>query len=145
MRRHTLVVAGFALALAPSSGVAQETKNNYSLQKVEGGVVRMNNATGEVSMCHTQAGELVCEMAADERNALEKRVEALEKRVDRLTDGEGDTASGRSPDRNLDRAMDAVEHAVRRFFAMIDDLNRDFLRRDHYGEPDDRTAPGQRT
>ncbi|MBX4421520.1 hypothetical protein K4H00_26290, partial [Mycobacterium tuberculosis] len=71
-RTRTLLVAVAAvpfLAIAASSGAATGETTNYSLEKTDTGYIRMNNRTGEMSICQEKSGQLICKLAADERRA----------------------------------------------------------------------------
>lgn len=120
----------------PSLAAAQGKPegNRYSMQPVEGGVVRMDNATGEMSLCHVEAKKMACDMASDQRSALQERIDRLEERVARLEGRLRDQGTEAAPlptDKDLDRAMNTFERVMRRFFRMVDNLNRDF--RQHPG------------
>jgi hypothetical protein len=84
-----------------------------------------------MSICTERTGQLVCRLAADERRAFEEslsdlsaRVEELEKRLDMLAPREQDP--GIPDEAELDRALTAMEKMMRRFFGMVEELQKEF-------------------
>ncbi|OCW56379.1 hypothetical protein AWJ14_20035 [Hoeflea olei] len=105
------------------------------MEKTENGFVRMDTETGEMSICAEQAGNLVCRLSADERRAYDERLAELSSRVDaleqRLELMDPPSAIARSPEQEpdeaeLDRAVETMEKVMRRFFGMVEDLQREF-------------------
>ncbi len=99
------------------------------MQKTETGVARLDTKTGEMTLCREQAGELVCRMGADERRAFEDELDRLSARVDALekSAGSGPTALERRLPSNeeIDQTMSIMERMMRRFMAIVKDLNSD--------------------
>ena len=60
--------------------------DRYRLEKTPNGYVRMDTATGEMSVCQEKWGELVCKMAADERTAVQDEIERLQSDMKALED-----------------------------------------------------------
>ncbi|MDZ7872088.1 MAG: hypothetical protein U5N27_02205 [Rhizobium sp.] len=116
-----------ALSLGVPVAMAQDAATDrYTLEKSESGFVRLDRQTGAVTLCTEADGTLTCRMAADERAAydadlarLEKRVEALEKRV-----AEGTAAkSGELPsDAEIDRSIGIMERFMRTFFGLVQEF-----------------------
>lgn len=65
--------------------MAQET-TSYTLEKTNNGYVRMNNKTGEMSICLEKSDQLICKLAAEERTAYEDDIANLKTRVAKLED-----------------------------------------------------------
>lgn len=132
MTRFAILTASVAALLSATGAFAQEDgSSRYTLERTEKGFVRLDTRTGEMSICTEQAGQLVCRLAADERRAFEEslsdlsaRVEALERRLDTLSPPEQDTAI--PDDAELDRALTAMEKMMRRFFGMVEELQKEF-------------------
>ncbi len=147
MSTGSLAAAAMVLAAAlslPPFAAAQEkpAAGRYSMQAVDGGVVRMDNRTGEMSLCRVEAGKMACDIATDQRSALQARIDELEKRVARLEGQARDRSAETAPlptDKDLDRAMNAFERVMRHVFKMVDNLNRDFRERP---KPEDGSAGG---
>ncbi|WP_377276860.1 hypothetical protein [Rhizobium sp. R86522] len=116
-----------ALSLGVPVAMAQDAATDrYTLEKSESGFVRLERQTGAVTLCTEADGTLTCRMAADERAAydadlarLEKRIEALEKRV-----AEGTAAkSGELPsDAEIDRSIGIMERFMRTFFGLVQEF-----------------------
>lgn len=76
-----LLVAGFALA-TPS--FAQDTSTpgaddgRFSFHRVQDGFLRLDNRTGQVSMCTRQSAGWACRAVADERVVLESEIARLQ-------------------------------------------------------------------
>lgn len=132
MIRFAILSIAVLAASAPGQAFSQEPiANRFTMEKTESGFVRMDTLTGEMSICAEKAGQLVCKLAADERRAFEETLTDLSARVAALEDrleGLGPEPGGRdSPDdAELDRALDAMEKMMRRFFGMVDELRKDF-------------------
>ena len=116
----TIVLAGEALA--------QESR--YQLERTEDGYVRLDTQTGTMSLCREQGDQLICQMATEDREALEDRIDALADRIAALEERSGGPAEEQTSDlpsdEELERSMGIMETFMRRFFAIVEDLNRDF-------------------
>lgn len=132
MTRFAILAASAVAIMIPVQALAQEPAvNRYTMEKTESGFVRLDTLTGEMSICTQQAGQLVCRLAADERRAFEEtlselsaRVESLEARLDALAPPDPDA---QIPDEaELDRAIGAMEKMMRRFFGMVEELQKEF-------------------
>jgi hypothetical protein len=132
MTRFAILASSALTLLIPVQALSQEAATNrYTMEKTESGFVRLDTLTGEMSICTQQAGQLVCRLAADERRAFEEtlselsaRVESLETRLDALAPADKDTEI---PDEaELDRAIGAMEKMMRRFFGMVEELQKEF-------------------
>ncbi|WP_432346760.1 hypothetical protein WMC41_01010 [Shinella yambaruensis] len=135
MRIHALPFI-FVAALVAGSAQA-EGEGRYRMEKTDGGFVRLDTATGEVSLCREQEGQIVCRMAADERAAFEKELDLLTKRVEALEKGgvTGETAVKPSlpTDEEIDRTMTIMEKMMQRFMGIVKNLE----------EGEEETAPGK--
>lgn len=135
MRIHVLPFI-FVAALAAGSAQA-EGEGRYRMEKTDGGLVRLDTATGEVSLCREQEGQIVCRMAADERAAFEKELDLLTKRVEALEKGgaTGETAAKPSlpTDEEIDRTMTIMEKMMQRFMGIVKNLE----------EGEEEIAPGK--
>ncbi|GLR50386.1 hypothetical protein KYK30_01290 [Shinella yambaruensis] len=135
MRIHALPFI-FVAALVAGSAQA-EGEGRYRMEKTDGGFVRLDTATGEVSLCREQEGQIVCRMAADERAAFEQELDLLTKRVEALEKGgvTGETAAKPSlpTDEEIDRTMTIMEKMMQRFMGIVKNLE----------EGEEETAPGK--
>jgi len=109
------------------------------MEKTEGGFVRLDTTTGEVSLCREQDGQIVCRMAADERAAFEKELDLLTKRVEALEKGGATALSDAKPalptDEEIDRTMSIMEKMMQRFMGIVKNLE----------DGEEETAPGKDT
>jgi hypothetical protein len=126
-----LTASGLALLIAAGAHAQEPDSSRYTLERTENGFVRLDTRTGEMSICTEKTGQLVCRLAADERRAFEEslsdlsaRVEELEKRLDMLAPREQDP--GIPDEAELDRALTAMEKMMRRFFGMVEELQKEF-------------------
>ena len=135
MRIHALPFI-FVVALVAGSAQA-EGEGRYRMEKTDGGFVRLDTATGEVSLCREQEGQIVCRMAADERAAFEKELDLLTKRVEALEKGgvTGETTAKPSlpTDEEIDRTMTIMEKMMQRFMGIVKNLE----------EGEEEPAPGK--
>ncbi len=102
----------------------------YQLQPVEGGVVRLDTATGELTLCKADAGKLACAANAEtpaatasqasDMDALKARVEALERRLASPAKG-----SDLPTDAEVDRSLSIMEKFMRRFMGLARELDQE--------------------
>lgn len=136
--RLAAIAAVFVAMAVPA---AAQQGGRYTMERAEGGYVRLDTRTGEMSFCEARQDQLVCEMAADERRAFEEELDRLSDRVAALEAAIGERRSaGELPsEEEFDRTMGMMEKFIRRFFAIVEDLNRDF------SEPDPDQPVPERT
>jgi len=106
MRR--LLMAGLAVAaLAPfgtnaAGAVDFVETGRYAFVPVEGGALRLDKESGEVSRCAEEDGRMLCRLVADDRTAYEDEIGRLGERLARLETrletlekaGQGDQTTG---------------------------------------------------
>jgi hypothetical protein len=124
-----LIFAAAALLATTGISVAEDA-NRYSLEKTATGYVRMDNATGEMSICKEQAEQLICRIAADDRLALEDGISRLETRLAKVEEKlaslqtSGVTTNDKMPtDEEFEKTMGYMEKFFRRFMGVVKDLN----------------------
>jgi hypothetical protein len=132
----TLVGANIALSAVGTAVMAQESR--YVMQRAEGGFVRLDTQTGEMSLCQQQDEQIVCRLAADERRALEEEIALLEERVAKLEGSLSETEGGALRDRlpsddEIDRTLGVMENMMRRFLGVIEEFEND-MKDDQPGE-----------
>ncbi len=130
----TVALAGFAV-----SAPAQES-DRYALEKSDEGYIRMDRRTGAMSICTERNGQLVCRLAADDRDAFESEidrlsnaVEALGKRVDAL-EARSEVADDLPSQSEFDQGLSYMEQFFRRFMGVMQDFDRSW--RDEPAKPD---------
>ena len=124
MRISALPLTFAALLLAGTAHA--EGEGRYRMEKTDTGFVRLDTASGDVSLCREQDGQIVCRMAADERAAFEKELDLLTRRVEALEKGgvSGETAAKPSmpTDEEIDRTMTIMEKMMQRFMGIVKNL-----------------------
>jgi flagellar motility protein MotE (MotC chaperone) len=133
MRIIATVVAAIALALVGAQVFAQDNPDRYTLEKTDRGYVRMDRRTGEMSLCEERSGQLVCQLAADERAAfqdeterLEAAIEALEERVAKLESGLSAQLDQALPtEEEFEKTMGYMERFLRRFMGIAKDFENE--------------------
>jgi hypothetical protein len=127
MTRTFALLAAASFLTAPA--MAQET-TNYSLEKTADGYVRMNNKTGEMSICHEKLGQLACKVAAEERTLYEEDIADLKARVAKLE--ETVAGIGKLPpvvrdnlpsEEDFEKGLNYMEKFMRRFMGLAKELD----------------------
>ncbi|WP_038360709.1 hypothetical protein [Bosea sp. 117] len=105
------LLAGLALALAGLAPVAAQPAPGtpptapvpragttdvprFSMQPVEGGLLRLDGRTGQLSFCSSVSGSWTCRLVPDDRSAYEQEIARLNDRIAALEGRSG----GRVPD-----------------------------------------------
>ena len=132
------------LALAASAPASAQQSDRYVMEKSAEGYVRMDRQTGEMSICTERSGQLVCRMAADDRDAFESEVERLREAVDTLTarvdalEQKSADAGNLPSESEFEQGLSYMERFFRRFMGIV----RDF---DQGGQHDEPEPEAQRT
>jgi hypothetical protein len=129
MKRRTALFLFVAIATAPASAEEAATPGRYALMPTEGGVLRLDTATGQVALCVVADSKARCVPASEAmptawdgpaalRNRLaniEERIEQVEagSRADRIEDGE---------DAAVDRVASLAGRMMERLFAMVREM-----------------------
>jgi hypothetical protein len=141
-------IAGYALLCGPAASQAAPPggeDGRFSFFHVDGGYLRLDGRSGQVSLCMRRQAGWLCQAAPEERAALEAEIARLQaqnavlKKVvlahdlplpagvpaDTPAAGPGSPAA----DREGIQIMSVIENAWRRLVAMIVSVQRDLLRR----------------
>ncbi|WP_099867871.1 hypothetical protein [Pararhizobium haloflavum] len=140
-RISTMICGGLLTAALAIPALAQDA-NRYTMNPTDDGYVRLDTMTGEVSICRERGEQMVCQLAADDREAFERQLDSLEDRVAALESAIGDGArdgDALPTDEEIDRTMGIMETFMRRFFSIVEDLNRDFDGEENSEPAPDRT------
>jgi hypothetical protein len=129
-----LVFAGMlvpAAAQAPAAPPLPEDRR-YTFQPVEGGFLRLDGRTGQVSLCTRRTGDFACRTVPDDRAALEEEISRLTAENTRLretarADGLGalkdqakETAKTLIPnEQEVDKALTIMEGFMRRMMRIM--------------------------
>lgn len=147
MWQKNLVFGVIGLAMVGAIVLAQARQNRelsperFSINEQDGGVVRVDKTSGQVSFCDVKKSNVICRLGADERDAYEvelerlnERIAVLEKRVEHSPaqtkrpkqEVPGIARKDSQFDKEFDKAMDFAESTMRRFFGMVQNLKKDF-------------------
>lgn len=142
--RTTMIVAGIVLAIAGAGGVAaSDTAGRFTMTPTDKGYLRLDTATGAVSICADSAGSWSCSAMPDDLASLTAEVDRLRSEnrelKAKLESGPVALAPSTPPvplelpsEADVDRAIGLVEKMVRRFKGLIEELHED---RDAAGTP----------
>ena len=124
-REMAVLTAGLVMAGLASPAMAETGR--YVMEETENGYVRMDTATGEMSICSERNGQLVCKLAADERAAFQETLDRLEERVARLEErlDRGLAERVLPSDEEVERGLDNMEKFFRRFFGIVEEFEKD--------------------
>jgi hypothetical protein len=136
MRLFAILVSTVALTGIAGSAGTEET-DRYRLEKTDTGYVRMDTATGEMSICEERSGQLVCKIAADERSAFQRDIDRLQAKLDEM---EGRVARLEArpsipetllpSDAEVDKGIDIMEKFFRSFMGIVKELDKDVAKPD---------------
>lgn len=110
--------------------VLAEDAERYRMERTEDGFVRMDMATGQMSICRERGVELVCRAAVDEREAYHREIGDLEERVDRLeqrvAELEGAGLHSMVPsEEDFEQTLNQMERFFRRFLGMVREFDQE--------------------
>lgn len=95
--RLTLIGAGLVLAMlhpAQAQAPTPSESARFTMQPVEGGLMKLDTTTGAMSFCAAKAGAWVCEAVPEDRAALETEISRLQRRIAELEKGRAGTGTG---------------------------------------------------
>jgi hypothetical protein len=145
-----LAIVGTALLCGPAAaqGAQSENEDNrFSFFHADGGYLRLDGRTGQVSLCTRRQAGWLCQAAPEERAALEAEIARLQAQNAVLKqevlahdlplpggaagDSAPATGSGLPPgaEREGSQIMSVIGDVWRRLVAMITSVQRDLLRR----------------
>lgn len=133
-------IAGMAFAVAVAGAAAAQTPpmpdaptppqagDRYRFNPVDGGVLRLDSQTGQVSFCRAREGGWTCETAADDRAALEAEIKRLSERIAALEKQANDPANRfRTPsDQEIEQMMGFFEKMMKRFRGVVENLKKEW-------------------
>lgn len=145
---------GLPAESAPQNGATGESKpventeGRFTFSRMNDGYVRLDNRTGQVSICNKRAVGWTCQLAPEDRGVLENEIVRLQEenatlKKELLTQGlplpgsmKGEppaAPNGRTfslpSDPNIDRMKVMVEKAWRRLVDLISALQKDVLKK----------------
>ncbi len=119
----SLAAAAYAQPAPPASDAWR-----FKLQKVDGGFLRLDAQTGQVSFCREKDANWTCETVADDRAALEGEIKRLNERIAALEKQQHDPANRfRTPsDQEIDQVMGFFEKMMKRFRGVVENLKKEW-------------------
>lgn len=146
--RRNLVALAFAILLAGGAGAQDSLPPDdarYTFKAIDGGYLRLDGRTGQVSTCSRRSAGWACQTAADERGTLEGEIARLQGENAALKkellarnlalpggvkpDHPGGAAEDPRPrlpdDPDLNRMMNFMERVWRRLVEMVATLQKD--------------------
>ncbi|MGB8818254.1 MAG: hypothetical protein WCC66_10090 [Rhizobiaceae bacterium] len=129
--KPVVLFAALALLLPVFHGVAlAQDDARYQLEKTADGYIRLDKATGDMSICREQTGQLVCRAAADDRKALsdeigrlDERLAMIETKLSAMEKSRLSADNGMPTDEEFEKTMGYMERFFRRFMGVVKDLN----------------------
>ena len=131
MKTLFFVSAFVATSLVTAFGTAAfaEETQRYNLQRTADGYVRTDTETGAISICTEKGDQLVCRMAADDRQAyeadiaaLEAKIDSLEKRLSSLETNPPAVSNGKpgiENEQEFQTSLNRMEQFFRRFMGIV--------------------------
>jgi hypothetical protein len=145
---RTAALAGALAALATGAAAGAEEPRRFTMSPSEGGFVRLDTVTGEVSFCSRKGGEWACETMADQGRDVRRdndrlveenrQLRAENRRLEETLGlgeprpgekGEGERRAERPGPRfelpseaDIDRAMSYVQRMLRKFRDKLKEL-----------------------
>lgn len=128
--RAAFFIFAAATVFALAGPASAQDDDRYELERTEGGFVRMDTRTGEMSFCREQSGQIACNPTEDAQAAgdgdlagLRRRIAELEARIAAL---EGRPPAASMPtEEEFERTMGFMERFLRRFWGVAKDLERE--------------------
>lgn len=141
-------------APAAKDAAPPEASARFSLNRVDGGFLRLDSVTGQVALCSQRPAGWACQPVPEERAALESEIGRLQDRVTALQSeiaalrtppmpprppgdlaprGEGGSKSGAlklPSDDDIKWARAAIERLWRHFVDMVADFQKDMQRKE---------------
>lgn len=131
----SFLTAALSCAMPLPSMGAEAGAQRFTMSPADGGVVRLDTATGAMSVCSGKEGAWSCRDIAEGGDSARKRLEALEQEnkalkdeVRRLQDaavtppGDAVKPFAMPEEKDVDRAFDYVESLIRKFRERIKKL-----------------------
>jgi hypothetical protein len=136
-RTSAAIVVPLLLATAASPACADDEPDRYTLAPAGSNFLRLDTATGALSLCRQRLGGWACEGVTDDLSALKQEIERLSKETEalkqRLAKAEADLEAQKArpvgpsiqiPGVNLDEMNALADKIMRRLQGMVRELKR---------------------
>lgn len=133
MRHHTTLACAAAFAGVFVLPAAAQDAERYRLERTQDGYVRLDTATGAMTLCRETEGRLVCAPArqqaaqetgsATDLESLRERLRILEGRVSALESGA--PVAGLPPEEEFERGIGYMERFFRMFMGLVKEFDED--------------------
>jgi hypothetical protein len=116
---HPLHILPFAFLALAAPALAQ-TAQRFTFQPVDGGLMRLDGDTGQVSFCTKSGDAFACRSVADDRAALQEEIDRLKRENEQLKLGgakppaQPGGALKLPTEEDIDKAMGVFEKMMRR-------------------------------
>jgi hypothetical protein len=124
------------LCLLPSVAVSESPPipGRFTLTPVGDGFLKLDSATGAVSICHPKESDFVCEAVADEATELRREIDRLSEENDGLHKQLAETHPSQAPEQapqkpllqvpkiDFDELTDLAANVLRRLQEMVREL-----------------------
>lgn len=137
IRRNLSALALLMLVYGPGAALAAEpAAGRYTMTPTPNGFLRLDTATGAVSLCADAGGTWSCQDIADNSATLQGEIDRLSKEnaelkteIESLKQKGPDVTVQLPSDAEIDRAMGFFEKMLKRFKSLMDQFKKD-------GEPE---------
>ncbi len=119
------------LLLVAASPAWAQNAGRFAFQQVDGGLMRLDTETGQVSHCTKSGDSFACRSVADDRAALMDEIERLKRENEQLRQAAGKAPEAKPPgitgklqmpsEEEIDKAMGLVENLMRRMLRTFRD------------------------
>jgi len=136
-RTSAAIIVPLLLATAASPAFADDEPGRYTLAPAGSNFLRLDTATGALSLCRQRLGGWACEGVTDDLSALKQEIERLSKETEalkqRLAKAEADLEAQKArpvgpsiqiPGVNLDEMNALADKIMRRLQGMVRELKR---------------------
>jgi hypothetical protein len=132
----------------PEARSPETGEGRYTFSRMNGGYVRLDNRTGQVSYCSKRSVGWTCQLAPEDRGVLENEIVRLQEenaslKKELLTHGlslpgsmkgeapaaQNERSSSQTGELNVERVRSMVEKAWRRLVDMISTLQKDMMKK----------------
>ena len=127
MKRTLIILAVAICSLSAANAAGLEER--YSITRTVDGYIRTDTSNGQTSICTEKDGQLVCRMAADDRQAyeadiaaLQNKIDSLEQRIIALEKGSPASSALQTPGQNekeFETSLNQMEQFFRRFMGIV--------------------------